>query len=582
MTLPNLSEDTLHRNTTAQSFERGEQYYASGVVRAAVRRGMALEAQVEGSQFAPYRVAITLDQAGIRSASCTCPYDFGGYCKHIVAVLLTYLRQPEAFTAQSESSDVSDPLEALSADQLRALIRTLLDQKPDLNDWFQVMIPSLTTTSPADAPPARRTSVDTAAYRRQIQHAVSQVDYRRHWDTIWAAVSALEEAHAQAQTFLQGADFENALALMRVLGEEVIPDYGDLEEECQLADFLDSWSSDLTESILGAHLADADRTALSQQLTRWDGELSDYGLDDTLDKPMAACKRGWDTPPLDDVVELDELDDLDDEAFVDLTDAQLNVLERRGDTDTYLSLCLERGAHYRYARRLAELGRIDQAVQHVLQHAMAAGEYLKLAQFLREHGHIEVAYQVGMQGLSGAGRKYELGRWTAELAETLGRLDAAQQAWRAAFDSSPALEAYQQLKRLAQGDWESLRPQLMERLRQDTYRTVLIEVLIDEQHLGEAIQVWKDYPYWGYQLLEKLVDAAGESHPDWAAQKALEEAQNLIAKGSKYYPHAVRWLGKVKRIYLEHGRQADWQQCLTAIRAEHGRKYSLMPRIESL
>jgi hypothetical protein len=450
-----------------------------------------------------------------------------------------------------------------------------LEQKPDLNDWFQVMIPSITTTSPADAPPARRTSVDTAAYRRQIQHAVGQVDYRRHWDTIWAAVSALDEAHAQAKTFLQAGDFENALALMRVLGEEVIPDYGDLEEECQLADFLDVWSSDLTEAILGANLPDDERRQLSQQLTRWTGELADYGLDETLDKPMAACERGWDASS-------DDRDELDDEFAVDLTDAQLNVLERQGDTQAYLNLCLERGAHYRYAQRLAELGRIDQAMEHVLQHPMEASEHLRLAQFLRAQGHIEAAYQVGMQGLSGAGRKYEMGQWMAELAETLGRLDAAQQAWRAAFDNSPSLEAYQQLKRLSNDDWANLHPQLMERLRQNAYQTVLIEVLIDDQTIEEAIRVWDSYPYWGYELLGRLVDAAGASHPDWAAQKALEEAQSLIAKGSKYYSHAVRWLGKVKQIYLEHGRQADWQQCLAAIRVEHGRKYSLMSRIENL
>jgi len=577
--LPALSEDILRRHTNAQTFERGEHYYASRAVRAAVRRDMTLEAQVEGSQFTPYQVVITLDEAGVRSATCTCPYDFGGYCKHQIAVLLTYLRQPEAFATQSESSDVNDPLEALSADQLRALIRTLLDQKPDLNDWFQVMIPSLTTTSPAEAPPARRTQVDTTAFRRQVQHAVGQVDYRRHWDTIWAAVGALEEAHAQARTFLHGGDFDNALALMRVLGEEVIPDYGDLEEECQLSDFLEIWSSDLTEAILGANLPDNERGQLSQQLTRWAGELSDYGLDETLDKPIAACTRGWDMPPLDDVV---ELDDLEDEAFVDLTDAQLNVLERQGNTEAYFNLCLERGAHYRYARRLAELGRIEDATGHALQHPMEASEYLKLAQFLREQGHVEAAYQAGIHGLSGTGRRYELGRWIAELAVTLERPDTARQAWRAAFDSSPSLEAYQQLKRLAGDDWENLHPQLMERLRQDAYRTVLIEVLIEDQAIEEAIRVWDSYPYWGYELLGRLVDAASASHPDWAAQKALGEAQSLIAKGSKYYPHAVRWLGKVKQIYLEHGRQTDWQQCLAAIRVEHGRKYSLMPRIESL
>ncbi|NDJ75050.1 MAG: hypothetical protein GYB65_02225 [Chloroflexi bacterium] len=567
-----LSEDIVRRNATAQSFERGEHYYAHGAVHDCVRRGMTLEAQVEGSQFAPYRVAITLDEAGIRSASCTCPYDFGGYCKHQVAVLLFYLRQPGVFTEQPEPSD---PFDALSAGQLRTLIRTLLDQKPDLNDWFQVMIPSLTTTPPADAPPMRRTQVDTTAFRRQVQHAVGQVDYRRHWDTIWAAVGALEEAHAQARSFLHGGDFTNALALMRVFGEEVIPDYGDLEEECQLADFLDVWSRDLTEAILGANLPDDERRQLSDQLTRWAGELSDYGADEILDQPIAACERGWDAPS-------NDLDELDYEFVVDLTDAQLNVLERQGDPDAYLALCRERGAHYRYARQLAELGRIEDAIGHVLQHSMEASNYLHLAQFLRGQGHIEAAYQVGMQGLSGWGRKYEMGQWVAELAETLGRADAAQQAWRAAFDSSPSLEAYQNLKRLAGDNWARLRPQLMEHLRQAAYRTVLIEVLIEDRSIAEAIQVWDNYPYWSYELLGRLVDAAGTDHPDWAVQQALKEAQNLIVKGSKYYPHAVRWLGKVKRIYFEHDRQGDWQQRLAAIRAEHGRKYSLMGQLRQL
>ncbi|MBN1680936.1 MAG: SWIM zinc finger domain-containing protein [Anaerolineae bacterium] len=569
MPSPIFSEDMLRRHTTAESFARGEQYYTRKTVRDPVRRGATLEAQVEGSQFTPYRVTITLDEAGIRSASCTCPYHFGGYCKHVVAVLLTYIRQPETFAEQPE---LSEPLESLPAEQLRKLIRTLLDQKPELNDWFHVMISSLAPVSQPETQPVQRSPVDVTAFRRQIKHAIGQIDYGRHWETIWAVVGDLEAAHNQAKAFLHGGDSANALALMRVLGEEVIPNYENLEEECQLAEFLEIWSDDLTEAILGANLSPDEQKELSRQLTRWAGPLSDFGLDETLDKPITACERGWDAPS----------DDLDDEFAIDLIDAKLNVLERQGDTEAYLQSCLENGAHYRYARRLAELGQIEQATGHALQHAMEANEFLKLAQFLREQGHIEAAYQVGLRGLSGEGRKYEVGQWTGEFAESLGRLDIAQQAWHAAFDSSPSLEAYQQLKRLSGDDWPNLHPQLMERLRQDAYRTVLIDILIDDQAIEEAIQVWDSYPYWGYDLLGRLVDAAGADHPDWAIQHALNEAQGLIAKASTYYPHAVRWLGKVKQIYLQHDRSGDWQQCITSIRAQHGRKYSLMAQLKQL
>jgi uncharacterized Zn finger protein len=56
-------------------------------VRASVRRGMTLEARVEGSQYIPYRVVITLDEAGIQSPNCMCAYDFGGYRKHPILKL---------------------------------------------------------------------------------------------------------------------------------------------------------------------------------------------------------------------------------------------------------------------------------------------------------------------------------------------------------------------------------------------------------------------------------------------------------------------------------------------------------------
>lgn len=268
--------------------------------------------------------------------------------------------------------------------------------------------------------------------------------------------------------------------------------------------------------------------------------------------------------------------------MIDLTGAQLNVLERQGDTEAYLKLCLERGAHYRYARRLAEQGQTEKATEHALHHPMPPGDYLQLARFLRGQGQVEAAYQVGTHGLSSGGDRYDSGKWLAELAESLGRTEAARQAWQSAFDHSPSLEAYQHLKRLAGDTWAALRPTLIARLRQMSYQNVLIEVLIADQEIDEAITVWDSSSYGDYHLLNQLVDAAGATRPDWAVQQALKEARGLIIKGSKYYPHAVRWLGKVKRIYAQHNRTADWQKCLGEIRLEHGRKYSLMEQMKSL
>ena len=46
----------------------------------------SISCKVEGSY--PYKVKITWDENDYTELSCTCPYDYGGYCKHIAAVLM--------------------------------------------------------------------------------------------------------------------------------------------------------------------------------------------------------------------------------------------------------------------------------------------------------------------------------------------------------------------------------------------------------------------------------------------------------------------------------------------------------------
>jgi uncharacterized Zn finger protein len=40
---------------------------------------------------------VTLGPAAIEKVGCTCPYDWGGICKHIVATLLIWVREPDSF-----------------------------------------------------------------------------------------------------------------------------------------------------------------------------------------------------------------------------------------------------------------------------------------------------------------------------------------------------------------------------------------------------------------------------------------------------------------------------------------------------
>lgn len=136
----NLTEAAVRRLANAQSFERGEDYHYRVAVYDVVRRGDTLQAEVEGSQYEPYQVTIELDEAGITSTYCSCPYDWGGICKHIVAVLLTYIRDPDRI---SERQPLDELLDDLDRETLRDLLLELVSDRPALADWIESRIAAL-------------------------------------------------------------------------------------------------------------------------------------------------------------------------------------------------------------------------------------------------------------------------------------------------------------------------------------------------------------------------------------------------------------------------------------------------------
>ena len=130
--LPRISEDGVRAKVTEQSYDRGVDYYHSGTVQSATLRGNRLFASVQGSEWAPYQVGVTFSGADF-TASCTCPYDWGGYCKHVVAALLT-VSDDNSPVPVAVKPPVADLLDELDADELRGLVRVLVEAAPFLLD----------------------------------------------------------------------------------------------------------------------------------------------------------------------------------------------------------------------------------------------------------------------------------------------------------------------------------------------------------------------------------------------------------------------------------------------------------------
>ena len=120
-------ETAIQDYVSETSLERGEDYYRRGAVLDLVMAGSHLFASVRGGEYSPYRVCIRLEEESPKTASCSCPYDWGGYCKHIVAAFLRYARGPNELKTTVSLEEI---LASVDADELRNLLMRLIERDP--------------------------------------------------------------------------------------------------------------------------------------------------------------------------------------------------------------------------------------------------------------------------------------------------------------------------------------------------------------------------------------------------------------------------------------------------------------------
>jgi uncharacterized Zn finger protein len=613
MSLLKLTESIIRAGASAQSFQRGQDYYESGAISNTARLGSVIMGDCEGTSAPYYHVRVELDEAGVSGAECTCPYEYGGYCKHIIALLLAYVHHPKQFVVRKEPADL---LADLSREELAALVTALLKRQPELYDWIEGAI---SAPAPSGKKKARRKKkVDAEAYRRQILGILHSLDGMRASEAYWhvgALANGLREVKDTAMKFLDAGDAETALTILLTLVEEAGHGAEFIDDsDGELGGFVNELGPPLAEVILSLDLSEMEREQLADKLTGIAGYLSDYGMDGTIDMAIQAAQSGWEDTPASKRAQPkrsirgvridldtedwgeeefgDEEDEWDEEfeedeyfdegewgatRFGDLTDAKLNVLDRQGRDEEYLALCQKTKKHLRYALKLCELKRAPEATKYTKKHLASADEALRLAERLRELKQIDEAMAIGEYGLTLAPPKAHLGEWLGPVEEAQGRNKQALEAWLAAFSERPSLDSYKTIKRLAASRWEKLQPEVMAKLRKAGDSQTLAEILLLEEEWDEAIKVAEGRNVW-YPVVETVADAVLEHRPEWVARVSLKHAERLMAEPkSKNYPLAAEWLKRAKKAYTTLGQATEWKAYLQKTKE----KYSRWPALQA-
>ena len=237
MQYPDLTEDQIQDRCTKQVFARGEGYFYNEMIENAMFHGSTLCATCQGSEDTPYTVSVELTPTGIADAACSCPYDWGGDCKHIVALLLTYVHEPdEIHSIEPILTAIAEKPKATLLD----IISELLKREPTLVSIVKTYTDGVTESQFRDTPTASASTVvasaTTTAYREQIDRLFGNGFLEQH--QLHKVIAQLTELVRHAESLAQAGATEFALSILYAVIHQSIVRYEDTLQGPELPRFV--------------------------------------------------------------------------------------------------------------------------------------------------------------------------------------------------------------------------------------------------------------------------------------------------------------------------------------------------------
>ena len=577
-----VTDALIMEHASPESYSRGEEYFAQGAVGSLTRRGEQIEAQVAGSQPFPYRVTIAFNQEQIE-AHCSCPYDWGGWCKHIVAALLAYVSSPKTVR---ELPSLDALLSPLDRGQLQALVLRLARLRPELADLIEAEVSAESISVAADSP--ELPAIGPAVYRARARAALQRVEHA--WNHAYPGGAGLHEIDAlleEASVLVVRGEGRQALAMLEAVTAAMAENWERAWYEGDESSIDFDWLAAIwIEALLEADLTPDEREEWAERLDVWQAELENFGVE-AFDDAVQAAWQGWDHPAVTAALQGKTSKELVQILSPALVHARLNVLERAGRFEEFLNLSGVAGAVEPHSRMLIKLRRTSDATAFALDRVETATEAETVAKALWDAGALDEALGVAEAGLKSRGaydyHRGPLAAWVRDRARELDQPERAGKAAVIALQNAPNLANYEQVRELAGAEWPELRGALLDSLRAVVGYPMpgVVDIFLHENLIDDAI-AHVDQSY-STDEIRKVAVAAATTRPDWVIGITTGHAESIMNRGkAKDYDRAIEWLAIARQAYASAARQTEWRDYLSGLIQLHQRKYKLRPMLERL
>lgn len=567
-----LTQRQIQSRAFGKTFDRGETLYTNGAISRTVRRGDEINARCQGSYPQPYRVWATILAGEIAATSCDCEYDWGGDCKHIVALLLTFLYEPERF---QERETLRDALMSRQKEDLLDIIEEMILLHPELVDIVE------------DATTDRSSNqlLDLQSIRRELKQSLA---FTGEWMDHVAENKVYELTRRGSRLALRG-DYARAIAIYCAILEECNAHDYPTDDEGQYVDAVNNTVAHLKDAISRFDFAD-------------DEDLRQQALDtlvDTLiwDIEFGGIDYGYEAEEL--ILEIAQSADITRiRGHVGLiadrhraekrssnwgAEAYENILMKLDridsiDPEETLKRLQAKELHYLYASKSLDLRRYEQAVGIIGEKMKKPHELIRGLDLLRSHDQAQTAIQLA-EGALGSEYDNRIIEWLIgfyqqqEDRETEFRWQLERMRTDAHIDHYIGLRGVSE----SLDNWQTIRPQIIVELEKKQAYEVLTLVYLHEKHWDLAwVSLDKvSEPQFHhashviYRLDFTVAEASRQVLPAPAIPVYVKYARAEIAlRKRKRYGYAAKLLREIRGMYRQMNELESWNQFIDDLRIE--------------
>lgn len=571
---PQITQKQIQSRATSQSFSRGKTLHNNASISHTVRRGDEIEARCRGSYPEPYRVWAHFSGSEIISVGCNCEYDWGGDCKHIVALLLTYLHEPDRF---EERQTLQSALMSRNKEDLVDIIMLMVTRYPDLQDIVDHPTPNEIATGVVP--------LDTLNFRKQLRDAFGSYDYDDYYSHDYASPArSMNQVSSVADNLAQRGDWLNAAAVYRTVLEEfseMDDGFFDPHDDgifSSLYNITSALERCLAQSVVKDN--DEERLAILNALLGvfiWDMKMGGYGLSDDvpelilqyiqredivpirkrIEQARDGLKRDWGAETYQAfLIDLDMLDDVDPEVIL----ANLNA----------------QGMDHLLTAKLLELGRLDESLEVIRENMHDPHEHRRALDLLIKYGHQTSALPLSEEILAKS-YDYRLADWLIGQYKASDNKEGSLRWQKRQMQERPNIQDYGELKTTAQAlnQWEDLRPQIIRDLQAGENYELLTHIYLHDEEWNLA---WETLPAAEqqhrssiYQPKLDIIVAEASRHvmPERALPIYIKYARHYIERrGRSNYQTTADLLKIVQELYDQLGEIETWEKLIANIRAE--------------